>query len=131
MIYATTCGKCWIYKRATVHVNGAQPYILDYSNGIEPFDCNSVYHTDTGLQYLWSLPNSLVEIPLNVSRTQTNSIIRTGVIPIKDGEIRWEFIYGKFVPYDVYRWTKVKEYMPMIFLIILLVAYIASIKYRK
>ena len=131
MIYATTCGKCWIYKRATVHLDGAQPYILDYSNGIEPFDCESVYHTENGLQYMWSLPGAVVDIPLNVSRTQTNSIIRTGVIPIKNGEIHWEFIFGKFMPYDTYRWIKVKEYMPMILLIILLVSYIVALRYAK
>jgi len=130
MAYATTCGKCWIYKRATVHIKGAQPYILDYSNGIEPFDCESVYYTEHGLHYLWSLPNSVIEIPLNVSRTKTNSIIRSGVIPIKNGEIHWEYIYGKFVPYDAYRWTKLKEYMPLVLLIVLLVLYIISLRLR-
>lgn len=119
----TLQGKCWIYKRATLYDKDKNPVrILDYSNGVESFDCNSVLYNENGFFYAWSLlPNKTIYIPLNVSRNQTHSIIDMGSVPYQDGEIRWEYIYGKYKSYAEHNWEKFVEYLPLLILILILV----------
>lgn len=94
-------GKCWIYKRAELHLPGTNSQIIDYSNGTEVYDCNIETIGDIPV-YMWNLPEEQIPIPLNIPRNKTNSIIRQGTIPFGDGVITWEFIFGKFKSYPQY-----------------------------
>lgn len=118
----TLRGKCWIYKRATLYRPDKAPRIIDYANGVEEFDCDSVLVGPQGLFYNWYLlPDQFISIPLNIPRNRTESIVKTGVIPFEDGEIRWEYIFGKFMTYGDYNWSKFMEYLPLLLLILILI----------
>lgn len=115
-------GKCWIYKRATLYRNEQRPIILDYTNGVEPVNCDRVMMDANGLYFDWEIvPGQVVPIPLNISRHNTFSIIRQGKIEMEDGsEIQWEFIFGKFQTYTEYNMAKFIEYLPFLVLILIL-----------
>lgn len=129
-MFRKTQGKCWIYKRATLHLPDRNPIIIDYSNGTESFNCDHVLESRDGFFYTWKLPSDSNEpsknilIPLNVSREYTSSIVRMGSYPYEDGEIHWEFIYGKFQPYGSYMLGKFIEYLIFILIILILLWYI-------
>ena len=114
-------GKCWIYKRATLQVPGLPPRILDYSDGTEAFDCENVVVTPGEYPvYVWELPGEIIPIPLNIPRNQVDSIVRTGSIPYADGELQWEFIFGKYKPYTTYYTNKFMDCLPFILVILFL-----------
>lgn len=85
-------GKCYIYKRA--EKNGR---IIDYTDGTEPFDC-TVFEQDGYPTFQWIVPDPDTDeelefnIPLNVPRTNTQSIVEKGEF----GDIEYEFLFGKF-----------------------------------
>lgn len=111
-------GKCWIYKRATLYADGGSR-IIDYSDGTEEFDATVFYGENGDYVYIWRLPQEIM-IPLNVSPLITDSIIRSGIIKHDDGEIHWEFIFGKFKPYKEYYAKKLLNCMPFILIILFL-----------
>lgn len=112
-------GKCWIYKRATLHVPGLPPKIVDYADGTEEFDCEVLNNGQYPI-YEWKLPGEVIPIPLNIPRKNVDSIMRSGVIEYEDGELHWEFIFGKFRPYPKYFVNKFMESTPYILVILLL-----------
>jgi hypothetical protein len=115
-------GKCWIYKRATLHLPDLPPQILDYSDGTEEFDCDDVFLTPGEHPvYMWNLPGEIVPIPLNVPRSQVDSIIRSGTIPYNGGDLQWEFIFGKYRTYGDYYMKKTIECLPFIIIICVLI----------
>jgi hypothetical protein len=115
-----TLGKCWIYKRATLHIPGMPPQIVDYSDGTEEFDCGPNHNGERPI-YEWKLPGETIPIPLNIPRKEVNSIIRNGVIEYQDGELHWEFIFGKFKPNSKYYMNKLKQCSPFLIAILILI----------
>ncbi len=118
----TIRGKCWIYKRATLYPANEQPQIIEYSSGIEPFDCDTVQMTSDGIRYNWEvIPGQIIPIPLNISRHNTYSIIRQGQLKLDDGSsVSWEFIFGKFMTHNEFMMKKFVEYLPFLFVILVL-----------
>lgn len=115
-------GKCWIYRQATLHVPNLPPRLLDYSDGTVPFDCDNVYVSQGQYPvYMWNLPGEQIPIPLNIPRYETESIIRQGMIPYAGGELRWEFIFGKYKTYSQYYMNKIKDCLPYIIVIFILI----------
>jgi len=123
-------GKCWIYKRATLYTPGQKPKIIDYSDGHEEFDCVPNNNPGEALSYTWNLPDQNIDIPLNVPRNHTESIVRTGNIPYGNGEIKWEFIFGKYRNYSTYYLDVFKRYFLVVVLFVLAL-YIYKMKFEK
>lgn len=116
----TVSGKCWIYKRAAYYEDGRLIRIIDYSNGTDSFDCNMIISDSNGLFYKWHLPNQELFIPLNISRKNTESIIKQGRYTFDKGEIRWEYIYGKYRSYSEYNWDVFLMYLPFVLIVFIL-----------
>jgi hypothetical protein len=122
-------GKCWIYKRATLYIPGLKPNIIDYSDGTEPFDCNVVSTDDMGNPvYIWKLPNKTIIIPMNIKRNSIDSIVRTGVIKYQEGEIHYEYIFGKFKDYMTYY---METYGLVFLLLIFIMIYTIQLRFIK
>jgi len=113
-------GKCWIYKRAALHIQGAPIQIVDYSDGTEEFDCDTVNIQGRYPIYIWQLPGGSVSIPMNIPRTEVDGIVRTGSRPYAGGVLRWEYIFGKYKSYKDYYLSELKRCLPFIIVIILL-----------
>lgn len=111
-------GKCWIYKKAIFYKDNIPQYIVDYSNGTESFD-GSVRSINNTLVYVWNLAGEQIVIPVNINRYQTESIIKQGIIPLNDGEIRWECIFGLFESYSKYYLKRLIPILIVIFIIII------------
>lgn len=120
----TNRGKCWIYKRATLHMPNAEPELVDYSNGTESFDVGDndvVFEAGDYPKYLWNLPGTVVPISLNVPSSDKNitSIYLSGVIPYGAGQIEWECLYGKYKPYHLYVYHEMLDKLPIIMVFII------------
>lgn len=113
-------GKCWVYRRATLHIPDMPPKIIDYSDGTEPFNCNTVSDSGNYPVYEWKLPGEVIPIPLNIPRNNVDSILRKGVIEYPDGEIHWEYIFGKFRTHPQFYLQKLPQFIPFIVIILIL-----------
>ena len=112
-------GKCWIYKRA---FNGDQE--IDYTDGTKPFDCSVDVSGDFPV-YHWKVGNTSLPILLNVPHTTTKSIVNRGT----NGDIEYEFLYGKFRTYPEY-YLKVLKQCGMLVVISALITFLVE-KWRR
>lgn len=114
-----TLGKCYLYKRATLYREGQPPYILDYSDGIEPENCE-VDVSGEFPTYKWNLPSRTIDIQLNVPRTKVESILHSGEIPFEEGVLRYEYILGKYRSFAQYYGEKAFNVLPLLLIIVYL-----------
>jgi hypothetical protein len=123
-------GKCWIYKRATLYsaADGKSPTLVDYSNGTKEFNGEVKPSIDGTLIYEWKLPGATtIEIPVNVSRRDVHSIIRSGTIDFEDGSfMKWEFIFGRFEDYFTYYIINNSSLILLVLLIYIIVRFRSS-----
>lgn len=119
--------KCYIYKRATLFREQNIPLLLDYTDGTLPHTCEITFQNGVPL-YLWQIHDQIIPIPLNVSRNSVTSIVRQGVIPTENGEIHYEFIFGKYRTYTQYYLTQLQQLAPI--LLVILIIYSIE-KYRN
>lgn len=113
-------GTCWIYKRATLHLPDHPPQIIDYSDGTQSQQCTNIDHNGQHPVYVWTLPNKVLHIPLNIKRYNTDSIIRQGHYRYKNGYIAWEYIFGKYSPTRDFYLMELRKYIPFVLIIVFL-----------
>lgn len=112
-------GKCWIYKRATLHTSQEESIIIDYSDGTIPFD-GVVDMRNGSPVYLWTIMGEIIEIPLNIRRIETESILMSGEFETAEGVVAWECIYGKFRTYPQYYKDQLLKCLPLIIVVVLI-----------
>ena len=113
-------GYCQIYKRA---LDGNTE--VDYTDGTKPFAC-SVDDSGDYPVYRWNVGHLSIDIPLNIPHDKTESIVNQGV----DGNIRYEYLYGKFRSYPEHYFKLLKS-CGLLVLLGVLVTMLAMRKQRK
>lgn len=114
-------GKCLIYKKAFLSDQAKDvKSLLEYTDGTDEFDCE----VSDDLQYTWKLPNGYtVDIPLNVPKSPS-SIMRQAGYYLTDADnnvvVLYEYIFGKFIPYQQYYLNKTLQYGPFVAVILIL-----------
>lgn len=113
-------GKCFIYKRATLHLPNQKAQLFDYTDGMTAYDCE-VETSGNHYVYIWRLHDQDIKIPLNITRNMDNgSLVRNGVIPYNDGELRWEFLFGQFKTYPQYYIKLLVSCLPLLLVVLVL-----------
>lgn len=109
-------GKCYIYKRANLVTENGEK-LVDYQDGTIPFNCQVHTNQQGRPVHRWNLYGEVIEIPLNVSRTKTDSILRNGVIPLEDGSvIEYEYIFGKYISATKFYTRQLLKMLPFLIL---------------
>lgn len=112
---------CWIYKRALFYEHGKdQPVVVDYSDGTIPFLCDADVQENGKMFHVWYLHDNVLKIPLNVKRTANESFFSSGILPVENGEIHWEFLYGKCRGVVEHYLEKFLQLSPLLVLLVLL-----------
>lgn len=112
-------GYCYIYRRATLYREDQPPQIIAYADGVDPEMC-TVDMSGPFPTYHWTVAGETHPIPMNVPRTQTESILNAGEIPVEEGIVKYEFIFGKFRSRTQHYTAKFIAALPLLLLIAIL-----------